>query len=359
MAGIIESKKPAGGNRRAREGVVEAATLDCPKNTPNVHSLQPFDTDSRGTMIEAALRYAAAGWAVLPLASIRTGGGCGCWRELQCSHPGKHPNARLARHGVKDASADPEVVRRWFRTAPNSNIALATGRISGFWVLDIDPRHDGIHSLEAWERKNGRLPLTAIVHSGGGGRHLYWSMPPSREIRNRVGILPGVDVRSDGGSIVAPPSRHSSGLFYVWELPMYPFAQAPDSLLDLVSPRQPIERTPPRILPGEAIQGRQAAESPYVRAVVVRVLATLAAARPGSRNQELFKAAAALAAWFQIHAIDEAWARFKLKVIAKAIGLGTLEIATTIESGFRAGRNSPRCIPPQRGNRHPGSAGVQ
>ena len=106
-------------------------------------------------------------------------------------------------------------VRHWLADHPDANLAIVTGALSGLVVLDVDPRHGGTESLEKWERTHGALPTTVESRTGGGGRHLYFAHP-GREIRNRVGLAPGLDLRGDGGVIVAPPSIHPSGEPYRW-----------------------------------------------------------------------------------------------------------------------------------------------
>ena len=82
-------------------------------------------------------------------------------------------------------------------------------------MLDIDARHDGDASLAGLERSHGPLPPTLEVLTGGGGRHLYFQHPGGT-LPNRVGIWPGIDLRGDGGCVVAPPRIHPSGRAYAW-----------------------------------------------------------------------------------------------------------------------------------------------
>lgn len=162
-------------------------------------------------MQTAALYYAAnLGWPVIPLHSVR-GGRCTCGSP-SCTSPGKHP---LTRHGVKDATTDPATVRDWWRRWPSANIGIATGKVSGFFVLDIDGQ-DGEETLATWQLEHGRLPDTLTSHTGSGGRHILFKTP-GFPIQNKVRIGPGVDIRGDGGYIVAPPSIHVSGRRYAWK----------------------------------------------------------------------------------------------------------------------------------------------
>src|SRR5262249_15398402 len=102
---------------------------------------------------------------------------------------------------------------------PEANIGIATGAISGLVVLDVDPRHGGDESLEQWKTRYGHDFLTTVTScTGGGGWHLFYTHPgQSMQIKNKVGLAPGLDIRGDGGYIVAPPSLHASGQRYAWK----------------------------------------------------------------------------------------------------------------------------------------------
>ncbi len=153
------------------------------------------------TKREAALAYAARGWRVFPLRSILDGGGCSCRKE--CSSPGKHP---LINAWQDKATTDPVQVEVWWGKWPTANVGIATGAGSGIVVVDVDPRHGGDGSLAKLD-----LPATYTVQTGGGGLHLYFQHP-GREVRNSASeIAPGIDVRGDGGYVIAPPSNHASG----------------------------------------------------------------------------------------------------------------------------------------------------
>jgi len=104
-------------------------------------------------------------------------------------------------------------------------VAIVTGRLSGLVVLDVDPRHGGDASLAAFEARHGPLPATVESRTGGGGRHFYFRHPGGR-CPNRVGLEPGLDLRGDGGCIVAPPSIHPSGREYAWRARHGPGEQA-------------------------------------------------------------------------------------------------------------------------------------
>jgi len=104
----------------------------------------------------------------------------------------------------------------WRARWPEANVGIVTGAVSGLVVLDVDPEKGGEASLAALEATFGRLPATLSVRTGGGGRHLYFAHP-GEPVPCAVGLRPGLDVRGDGGYVVAPPSIHPSGRPYRFE----------------------------------------------------------------------------------------------------------------------------------------------
>jgi hypothetical protein len=106
------------------------------------------------------------------------------------------------------------VIRRWWETWPDANVAIRTGAVSKLAVLDVDPRHGGVDSLRALDR----LPDTAVAETGGGGYHMLFAHPGGHVKTTASSLAPGLDIRGDGGYIVAPPSLHASGKRYAWKL---------------------------------------------------------------------------------------------------------------------------------------------
>jgi Bifunctional DNA primase/polymerase, N-terminal/Primase C terminal 1 (PriCT-1) len=152
--------------------------------------------DSYLLMNEAIDAYIGHGWSIIP---IRSGD--------------KRPLVRWEEFQYRCPRA--EEVHTWFSGWPDAGIGVVTGAVSGLIVLDIDPEHGGEASLERLQSQHDRLPTTVECRSGGGGRHLYFAHPGA-VVRNKAGLAPGVDLRGDGGYVVAPPSLHASGLRYVW-----------------------------------------------------------------------------------------------------------------------------------------------
>ena len=131
----------------------------------------------------AALKYARLGWPVLPLA------------------PGKKNPA--TNHGVKDVTKLETKIRKWFTNHLDRGVGIACGEASGLVVIDVDPRNGGEDTLDDLIAKLGELPYTATQLTAGGGFHLLFRYPGAR-CRGKLGA--GVDIKSEGGYIVAHPS---------------------------------------------------------------------------------------------------------------------------------------------------------
>ncbi|VVE06392.1 hypothetical protein PAQ31011_02416 [Pandoraea aquatica] len=142
----------------------------------------------------------------------------------------------LTDHGFKDASLDLATHSVWAEKFRDSNIAYATGAISGrLLVVDIDVKNgkDGMQSLVQIESEHGSLPKTRIARTPSGGSHMLFYYPEGVTVANKVDLRPGIDIRAEGGYCVAPPSRLENGL-YAWEDKLVPIADAPVWLIDLI-----------------------------------------------------------------------------------------------------------------------------
>jgi hypothetical protein len=165
---------------------------------------------------EAALDLATRGMRVFPCLERR-------------KEPALHNNLR-------GATTNPHIIKGWWQRR-QFNIGIATGQDSGIWVLDVDDE-DGEATLRELEAQHGKLPPTYEVLTGKG-RHLYWRWPSDGpEIRNsqvRPG-MPGLDVRGNGGYVLAPPSIHPNGRTYAVSVDSADeFADAPEWLIEIVT----------------------------------------------------------------------------------------------------------------------------
>lgn len=157
-------------------------------------------TDAVASMKEWALRYAHLGLAVFPV-----------------KEKGKAP---ATPHGCKDATTDALQIETWWNINPQYNIGIATGSRSGGLVvidLDIDEEKgkNGYEILKEWQKEHGDLPETWISITGNGGYHYFYRDTAAN--KNKVDLYDGIDIRGEGGYIVAPPSIHPNGHTYEWE----------------------------------------------------------------------------------------------------------------------------------------------
>ena len=151
-------------------------------------------------MKEWALHYAEMGLAVFPLA---------CRDKVPA-----------VVDGCKAATTERTTIERWWDKNPQYNIGIATGnKSSGLVVIDLDVDKnkgiDGYDVLRDWQNKHGKLPETWQSITGRGGYHYFYKDAIVHS--NRVGLYEGVDIRGEGGYIVAPPSVHPNGNIYEWE----------------------------------------------------------------------------------------------------------------------------------------------
>ena len=166
-------------------------------------------TSLSNTLLTAALDYARQGFKVFP-----------------CQPNGKRP---LTSNGYKDATTCPEQIQQWWSAYPTANIGLSTEDLV---VIDVDGK-EGAASLATWEAAHGILPKTAVSITGGGGKHYVYKA--SKPVKCRTAVLESVDIRADGGYVIAAPSIHESGQAYLWIEPLKNIASASDVVYELAA----------------------------------------------------------------------------------------------------------------------------
>jgi predicted P-loop ATPase len=180
--------------------------------------------NATSSILMRALRYAELGWSVF---LIPPGEKLG-YSDLAFKYTGR-------KWGQSKEADD---IRRMFAMHPDANIGIPTGRVSGFFALDIDTldghANDGFASLDALEKQHGPLPDTLQAESPGGSRHYLFRYPGIRIANSASDVAPGIDVRGDGGLIVAPPSVKPGAGVYKWRNDAA-IADAPAWLLGLVT----------------------------------------------------------------------------------------------------------------------------
>jgi bifunctional DNA primase/polymerase-like protein len=226
--------------------------------------------------------YADAGIALLPLLDRA-----------------KEPRTK---HGKDDATTDLAQIDAWRRRWPSCNWG---GRPPvGQFVLDVDPRNGGLDTLGQLEEEHGLLPKTRTARTGSGGLHLWyaWSGP----VLGRLGA--GLDIKSNTGYLVLPPSIHPSGGAYEW-IDRSPVAPAPQWMGEQLTPR-------PRAV--------NAGDRPGNISGLVRAVLT---AEQGERNQRLL--------WAACRAAEEGLDPEPLRQAAQLVGLDPRETDRTITSAAR------------------------
>ncbi len=156
-------------------------------------------------------------------------------------------------------------VSSWFDKWPDANIGIVTGKVSGIVVFDLDSDH----AVEYAEDEGG-FPDTPKVKTGKG--HHVYVQHPGFEVRNDVRKELDIDIRADGGYVVAPPSYHGSGNQYTWVDGFSIFQIDPaccepwmiDYLKEVAnSATKPAKKTPPK--PSETVHtaSKPATVDPY------------------------------------------------------------------------------------------------
>ncbi|MBF6427514.1 bifunctional DNA primase/polymerase [Nocardia cyriacigeorgica] len=274
----------------------------------------------------AALAAAARGWPVFPL------------------RPGAKTPA-INRWPDRASTNSTHINRWWWRHGTRFNIGVVTGTAARLHVVDLDSQHmqptvaqfeDALAQFT--EQVADAVPTTFTVATPAGW-HLYFHAPHGRRLRSTIGRLgPGIDSRGDGGYIVAPGSRTSTGHYRV--LRHAPVAPLPTRLIALLTPPPP---TPPVIAPA-VVHG-----SGYVSAVVAGEADRVARAAPGARNVTVFRSALRLGRLVAAGEISESHARAALIEAARTHvgieGFTDAEADRAIDNGLRYTAHRPRHLP--------------
>lgn len=295
------------------------------------------------TPLDQALTYLSNGWPVFPCRG----------KEEWDDHTGDYlaPKTPLTSNGLKAATKNERIVREWWRRTPDAMIGLPTGKPTGVWVLDLDRKPgvgDGHEWLDDMETKHGALPDTARAITMGGGTHIFFKHVEG--IRNRGGLGVAVDVRGDGGYVIAPGSVAGDGRGYEWVDGYGPehIVDAPQWLLDLVLPPKREHR------PAD-YHYQSGGNTPYVERALEDELRGLATTPQGGRGYQLNASAFSVGQLVSAGAISRADAESELYRAAIACGVaqkdGERETRAKIKRGLDAGERQPRQIPePEHAN---------
>lgn len=295
------------------------------------------------TLAHAALDYAARGIGVFPLV----------------------PKAKtpMVASGFKEASHDHGQVAAWWRRWPQANVGIATGASGGFWVLDVDGEAAEA-DLAALIAVHGPLPAT-VEQATGNGRHLCFTWDPGQQIRNsqsRIGR--GIDVRGEGGYIVAPPSIHPGdpkkgvppGRIYAWSPGRSPgemaFARAPAWLIGLAMPAPEAPAAPASATSSrrEVEHGRASRFGEATLSTVCRLIAT---SPPGKQQGALWGYACQIGAYVAGREIEHAYARRALidaglRMVPAGKPWLQKDVESHVDRGLAKGALHPKTAPEQR-----------
>lgn len=134
--------------------------------------------------LEAALNYLNLGFSVIP-----------------CRANDKKPLVKWEKY-QKEKPFEEDLQEWWGLRWPDANIALVTGAISDLTVIDLDGAQ-GLSSLAALGLHD-KIAHTRVIKTPRG-YHLYFNY--SESFHTGAAFSPGIDVRNDGGYVVAPPSK--------------------------------------------------------------------------------------------------------------------------------------------------------
>jgi Bifunctional DNA primase/polymerase, N-terminal/AAA domain len=261
--------------------------------------------------------------------------------------------------GFKKASRDPQQITAWWEMWPDAMIGIPMGAQSGVWAIDPDapkpPSNiDGRQNWAELKRKNGGHAHTHTHDTPGGGQHILFRYHPEKPVTNREGGLAGlgINVRGEGGYIIAPPSMAASGKRYEDAKPLYVFifAEAPDWLYAQILTKPSIsEQAAARVQQPTHRSNSVVSHRRYAEAALRGERDTLASTMNGGRNNRLNTAAFKLGTLVAAGALSEREVAETLVDAAKTNGLvdddGLRAAVATISSGMNAGLQSPRQIP--------------
>lgn len=242
------------------------------------------------SLLEAARAYAAQGIPVFPVNLDKT---------------------PLTKTGFKEATTDPDQIKKWWSQHPLAMIGIPTGKKTDLLLLDVDAKN-GVDGRKALKALGLDLSACPMACTPSGGSHYYYRLG-GRSLRNsqsKIGV--GLDTRGEGGFAIVPPSAPNPkrpGYGWVKEVALAAAPVIPDSLVALLA-----EKTDE----------------------LTQECAKIRAAEPGTRNSVLNAAAFRIAKIVLAGRLREDKARQELTKAARDIGLGDDEILKTLNSAFSA-----------------------
>ncbi|WP_308200872.1 bifunctional DNA primase/polymerase [Actinoplanes sp. M2I2] len=319
---LYPTEVPALTARRTPSGRLQAIADGVPPPHPLKGPVRMPDT---GPLLAAALALAAEGYPVFLLGRTkRPVANCPACPKADAD-PSHDPETCecLTCHGFYAATRDPDRITAMHRAVPAGLLAIRTGTASGLAVVDIDPRNGGTVLPEL-------MPPTRCVRTGSGGWHLYYRHPGGT-LAAKLHGHPGIDLKADGGYVVAPPSIHpSTRQPYRW-VGDRPVIEMPPPLLAACRPTE--APAPPAAGPTETSNGRGISSPP---ALLAAHLDAVTRAPEGRRRNTLYGAARGVARMVAAGALTATDAHTALYAAGRAAGQSDRDTHAAITGGFRA-----------------------
>ena len=227
------------------------------------------------------------------------------------------------------ATNDPNQIAAW-QQQYGSHIAfwgVPMGIDNGMFALDIDVKKE--NGYETLKKYGFTVPITQSQRTMTGGQHFFFKHDPSREIGNKVGFLPGLDIRSSGGWIA----------FYGHEYdPSAPLADAPEWVYSHATRRQ--RETEVAQISSAVGVSKEIAERQFNDCITA-----IREAAPGEGNNVLNIEAFKVGQLVASGAIAREFAELELFKAAKERGRPDYEARATIKSGLDGGAKNPLTSP--------------
>ncbi|MEU7907937.1 bifunctional DNA primase/polymerase [Actinoplanes sp. NPDC049118] len=279
-------------------------------------------TDS-GPMLVAALALAAEGYPVFLLGrSKRPVANCPACPKVDTNHD-PATCGHLTCHGFYAATRDPDRITAMHAAVARGLLAIRTGQLCDLAVVDIDPRNGGRVLPEL-------MPPTRCVRTGSGGWHLYYRHPGGT-LAAKLHGHPGIDIKADGGYVVAPPSIHPGTGQPYRRVGDRPVNEMPPPLVAVCRPIAPPDApaaTVTPLTPGRGISSPAALLAAHLDAV--------ARAPEGRRRNVLYGAARGVARMVAAGALTAPDAHAALYAAGRQAGQSDRDTRAAITGGFHA-----------------------
>jgi len=249
--------------------------------------------------------------------------------------------------GLYQATTDREAIIKWWTQHLDAMIGIPTGNASGYVIVDVDNDPDkgidGLFELKKLEEQYGPIPATGKVLTPRGGTHYYFKLPNGIVIKNSAsGIASGIDIRGEGGYIIAAGSIRSDGRKYECVHPLDDCVPLPTWVIALAT-----KHGGAKLKAHNTSSPRQKAANSNVN--IDEEIAKLASTTIGSRNDALNRCAFVLGK----EGFEETRAIERLTEACRENGLlaedGEKLIADTISRAFADGQAAAASNPDNDG----------